>query len=227
MKKKLLSLVLAGAMVASTSVSAFAETVDTAEYSIGKQGQDHQVEITGDVQNTKGDVVEGTISVTVPTAMAFTITKDGTIEGGTIKVVNKSKQQVEVVAKEFKDTTPSSGIVIVKENDLDSKLREEGNSNSNSKRYISLKLTGTGGSVGLVSNKSGDQTGFIDEEQNEITNNGNQPYPSLGSAWEGNNVTLTLSGRAKSNTESEAYRAPESAIQDKFNLVLKIQKTTK
>lgn len=221
MKKKLLSLVLAGAMVASTSVSAFAETVDTAEYNIGKQGQDHQVKITGDVQNTKGEVVEGTISVTVPTAMAFTITKDGTIEGGTINVVNKSKQQVEVVAKEFTDTTPSSGVVIVKESELEGKLDE----NSDSKRYISLKLTGTGGSVGLISAKSDNQTGFINEEGTEITNNGNQAYPSLGNAWDGNNVTLTLSGRAKSNTESKAYTAPGTAIQDKFNLVLKIQKT--
>lgn len=222
MKKKLLSLVLAGAMVASTSVSAFAETVDTAEYNIGKQGQDHQVKITGDVQNTKGDVVEGTISVTVPTAMAFTVTKDGTIEGGTIKVVNKSKQQVKVVAKEFTDTTPSSGIVIVKENDLDSQLSSNGNSNS--KRYISLKLTGTGGSVGLVSTKSNNETGFINEEGNAISNDGTQEYPSLGNAWEGNDVTLTLGGRAKSNTESVTYNAPESAIQDQFNLVLKIQK---
>lgn len=221
MKKKLLSLVLAGAMVASTSVSAFAETVDTAEYNIGKQGQDHQVKITGDVQNTKGEVVEGTISVTVPTAMAFTITQDGTIEGGTINVVNKSKQQVEVVAKEFTDTTPSSGIVIVKENDLDTQL----SNNTNSNRYISLKLTGTGGSVGLVSTKTGNQTGFITEEGREITNDGSQAYPSLGNAWEGNNVTLTLSGRAKSNTASETYNAPESPVQDKFNLVLKIQKT--
>lgn len=221
MKKKLLSLVLAGAMVASTSVSAFAETVDTAEYNIGKQGQDHQVKITGDVQNTNGDVVEGTISVTVPTAMAFTVTKDGTIEGGTINVVNKSKQQVEVVAKEFTDTTPSTGVVIVKDSALEEKLRD----NDDSKRYISLKLTGTGGSVGLVSAKSGTQTGFINEEENEITNNGSEAYPSLGNAWDGNNVTLTLSGRAKSNTASNGYTAPGTAMQDKFNLVLKIQKT--
>lgn len=219
MKKKLLSLVLAGAMVASTSVSAFAEDKT---YTITEAGQEHQVTITGDVQNTQGNVVAGTISVTVPTAMAFTVTKDGAVEGGKIEVVNKSKEHVEVIAKEFTDTTPSTGIVLVKDSELDNKLDSTGNTDS--KRYMSLKLTGGNGSVGLVSAKSDNQTGFVDENESEIQNNANT---SLGSAWENNNLSLTISGRAKSNNASTRYDAPNAPVQDTFNLVLKIQKTTK
>lgn len=217
MKKKLLSLVLAGAMVASTSVSAFAEDKT---YTITEVGQDHQVTITGDVQNAKGEVVAGTISVTVPTAMAFTINKDGTVEGGRIEVVNKSKEQVEVVAKQFTDTTPDSKIVVVKESVLNEKIRENSDT---SKRYMSLTLTGNGKSVGLVSDTSDSQTGFINENENEITTGKN---PSLGNAWESNNLTLELTGRAKRDDEAvSTYAPPSTAIQDKFNLVLKIQKT--
>lgn len=216
MKKKLLSLVLAGAMVASTSVSAFAEDKT---YTITEVGQDHQVTITGDVQNAKGEVVAGTISVTVPTAMAFTVNKDGTVEGGRIEVVNKSKEQVEVVAKQFTDTTPDSKIVIVKDSLLNEKIKDNSDT---SKRYMSLTLTGNGKSVGLVSDTSDSQTGFINENENAITTGTN---PSLGNAWESNNLTLELTGRAKRNDEEVAYDAPSVAIQDKFNLVLKIQKT--
>lgn len=217
MKKKFLSLMMAAAVVASTSVSAFAEDKT---YTITEVGQDHQVTITGDVQNAKGEVVAGTISVTVPTAMAFTINKDGTVDGGRIEVVNKSKEQVEVVAKQFTDTTPDSKIVIVKESVLNEKIRDNSDT---SKRYMSLTLTGNGKSVGLVSDTSDSQTGFINENENEITKGKN---PSLGNAWESNNLTLELTGRATRDDEAvSTYAPPSTAIQDKFNLVLKIQKT--
>lgn len=220
MKKKLLSLVLAGAMVASTSVSAFADESKTYEFTSGSV--DHQVTVTGDVQNAKGEVVAGTITVTVPTTMAFTITKDGTVDGGAIEVVNRSKDPVEVVAKKFTDATPDSKIVLVKESELNNKIE---NDNDENNRYISLTLSGTGGSVGLVSDSTVSDTGFIDEKEQEISAEKNK---SLGNAWENNNLRLELTGRAKrDNTENiqEQYGAPSAAIQDKFSLVLKIQKT--
>ena len=213
MKKKLLSLVLAGAMVASTSVSAFADT----EYTIGSNGQQHQVTITGDVANTNNETVPGTITVTVPTAMAFSIDKKGVVAGGEITVVNRSDERVEVVAKQFTDSTPSTGIVLVKESELDTKIDE----NNADKRHVSLKLTGNGGSVGLVSGKTGSETGFVDEQGNKVPDSANT---SLGSAWKDNDLKLSLSGRAKKSTGQE-YNAPDAAVQDTFSLVLKIQKT--
>lgn len=218
MKKKLLSLVLAGAMVASTSVSAFADESQT--YEVTSSPVDHQVTVKGDVQNTDGDVVAGTITVTVPTTMAFTITKDGTVNGGAIEVVNRSKDPVEVVAKKFKDTTPDSKIVLVKESQLNNKIQEHSSDENN--KYISLTLTGNDGSVGLVSDSTVSETGFIDEKEEKIPAEKNK---SLGNAWENNNLRLQLTGRATRNDVEEEYNAPSTAIQDQFNLVLKIQKT--
>lgn len=218
MKKKLLSLVLAGAMVASTSVSAFAD--DNTEYIIDDQGRVHQVTVTGDVLDTKNEAVPGTITVTVPTSMAFTINKDGVLQGGDITIVNRSQKSVEVVAKEFKDTTSDSKIIAVKDSELDRKIQE--NSSTPNKKYVSLTLTGNGKSLGLVSNSADSESGFIDEAENQITNGTN---PSLGYAWESNNLKLSLSGRAKSSQSEQRYVAPTEPIKDQFNLVLKIQKT--
>lgn len=215
MKKKLLSLVLAGAMVASTSVSAFADTNEQ-EYDITSGTKQHKVTIEGNIANTSNEVVPGTISVTVPTAVSFTIDKGGQITGGEIKVKNSSNEKVEVVAKEFIDTNSTDGIVIVKESDLDAKI----DSNTDTKRHISLKLVGDK-SVGLISERGTDKTGFLNEAGEEIGNNTN---PSLGEAWNGNPLILRLVGRT-TKTDGTEYSAPGKAIQNDFNLVLKIQKS--
>lgn len=218
MKKKLLSLVLAGAMVASTSVSAFADT--TKEVTVDSNGTESRVDIEGNVQNTSGEVVSGTISVTVPTAVSFTIDKSGNINAGNIEIVNRNsaKDKVEVVAKQFNDPNPTTGIVLVKDSELDNKITQ--NSDTNNTRYISLNLVGTDGSVGLVSSKADSSTGLVDATGTAVTEGTNK---ALGNAWEGNNLTLNLTGRTTKT--GEAYTAPTNAVRSNFNLVLKIQKT--
>lgn len=217
MKKKLLSLVLAGAMVASTSVSAFAAVGDT-EYTIGEKGTEHQVTVTGDVTDSKNEVVPGTITVTVPTTMGFMVNSKGELQGGNITVVNRSKDKVEVVAQKFTDTTSDGKIVVVKDSDLNEKIKQ-GQSDT-TKRYVSLRLTGNGKSVNLVSDTSVSSTGFVNEAGSTVTN------ASLGNAWENNDLVLKLEGRAKSTESGVDYSAPADAMNDQFNLLLKIQKAT-
>ena len=217
MKKKLLSLVLAGAMVASTSVSAFA--ADT-EYDIAAGDKEHKVSIEGNVENERGQTVPGTISVTVPTSVAFTIGKDGNITGGEIRIVNKSNDKVEVVAKEFTDTTRTDKIVIVKDEDLDDEL--DNNASDQSKKYISLNLQSDSKSLGLISQKSTNKSGFVDDAGAEIDSS---VGTSLGTAWRENDLTLRLTGRTKK--ADQQYAAPSNPIRDDFSLLLKIQKTTR
>lgn len=209
MKKKLLSLVLAGAMVASTSVSAFADDKDI---TVGSNGTEQQVDITGNIANNTNQILPGTITVTVPTSMSFTINKEGQIEGGDINITNKSTEKVEVVAREFVDSTPDSGIIVKKEGDL------TGATNGDNKRYVSLTLVGQN-SVGLTSNKT--KTGLVDlSNGNEIETSANT---SLGTILPQGNLRLSLTGTAKDNG-SGTYEAPTTAISDKFTLTLKIQK---
>ena len=215
MKKKLLSLVLAGAMVASTSVSAFAE--DSKTYEIGKNGQEHQVTVTGNLADSNDAVVPGTISVTVPTAISFTVNSDGEISAGDITIRNSSDEKVKVVAKSFTDTNSTSGIVLVKESELETKVPQ----NTDTKKHVFLKLTGNGNSVGLISEKNSNQSGFFNlSNESEIADSADT---ILGTAWKNNDLTLKITGKATKN-DGTGYDAPTNPIQNDFNLVLKIQK---
>lgn len=216
MKKKLLSLVLAGAMVATTSVSAFAEELKTYDINSTTE-QSHKVTITGEVADGQNQTLPGTITVTVPTTMSFTVDKDGKVSGGNITVTNKSKDSVEVVAKEFSDNTPEGKIVLVKESELDSNIeKNDGN------KYVSLNLVGEGKTVGLVSQKGTGETGFIkkDAAGTAITST---EKTVLGNAVSGSDLELRLEGKAKHSTNP--YQAPQTAMDDTFSLTLKIQKT--
>lgn len=221
MKKKLLSLVLAGAMVASTSVSAFAETVDTETYNIDStKSQNHKVTVTGDIANNQNQTLPGTITVTIPTAMAFTVDKTGTVTGGKIEVVNRSNEAVKVIAEEFNDTTPDNKIVLVKKSELDEKIAaaEAG------KTYMTLDLIGNTNTVGLVSSKTTSGTGFVKNSDGSAIQAAGEDT-TLGSAVNGINLELKLEGNAKhSQTSSNPYNAPTTAVNDTFNLILKIQK---
>lgn len=209
MKKKLLSLFLAGAMVASTSVSAFADDKDI---KVGSNGTLHQVDVTGNIANDQNQILPGTITVTVPTTMAFTINKEGNIDGGDITITNKSTESVEVVAKEFTDSNPKSGIIVKNENELSSF------DDTNENRYVSLTLVGQE-SVGLISEKQ--KTGLVklsDYSEYNTTDN-----PSLGTIIPEGKLKLSLRGTVKRDTSGN-YTAPNKAIDNRFTLKLKIQK---
>ena len=212
MKKKFLSLMMAAAVVATTSVSAFAAE-ENQTYTIGADGQEHQVKVTGNVSTSKGEIVQGTITVTVPTAMSFTINKNGEVEGAEITVTNNSDEKVEVIASEFVDTTKDSKITVVPKQQLSSKQ------NSETQRFVSLTLTGSEGNVSLGSEKT--QTGLYKEDGTEWSSSDN---PSLGFSYKNNPLTLTLSGEAKKDDSGSTYTAPTTAIQDNFTLKLKIKK---
>lgn len=131
MKKKFLSLMMAAAMVATTSVSAFAnDGVLTDE---DTSTPTTNVEIKGSVANTAGKLPAGNFNVTVPTRASFSVTKSGGINAGEIKIKNAGEQKIEVYAYAFQDKTADGNINIVKAGDINER-------DNNSK--ISLFLTG-------------------------------------------------------------------------------------
>lgn len=209
MKKKLLSLVLAGAMVASTSVSAFAESVTT----ITKPDTEEptvNVKVTGEVLNEGGVRPNGNFNVTVPTAASFTVSKKNGVISVPIKVQNNGMQNIDVYAQEFVDSTKKAGegITVVNKDGIDSENRT----------YVTLKLIG------------GEDTAYLKTESNGGTGKGVYTDSELGSAAgeEGikiahiqgeNSEDLTLSGESgKTGTVPEGVR-------DTFTLTLKIKKS--
>lgn len=209
MKKKFLSLMMAAAMVATTSISAFANTKDY-QVSTGKEAEAN-VTVTGDIQNTKGDVVPSTINVTIPTTANFSVTKDGNPVSPTITITSRSEEPVSVMAKSFIDPTENSGITVVGENDLRVEDRSK----------VALTLKGTKGSVVLKSDPGTKKNGLYkldsDEEAEDDT--------VLGTVRQNAPVELKLEVKVKQG--DTAYVAPGTPLTDDFTLVLKLKKEDK
>lgn len=215
MKKKLLSLVLAGAMVASTSVSAFATTT-THEVGENKEAE-HQVTVTGNIANSTDNILPGTISVTIPTAVSFTINNKGKIDSGNINITSNSEDKVDVIAYQFIDPTKDSKITVVPAKTLGN----ETDSSSDTNRHISLSITGGTKEVGLKST-DGTTSGILKDDGTEylLTDK-----PVLGTVNQSTPLNLKISGTAANNNTSQSYEAPTSAVREEFKLILKIQKT--
>lgn len=209
MKKKFLSLMMAAAVVATTSVSAFAAD-ETTNVTVGKEGAEQKVNITGNIADTNGHIAEGTITVTVPTAMAFTINREGELENGKITISNKSNSNVKVIAKEFKDSTPNSGIIVKERRNLG-----EATNDQSGNRNIALTLTGEN-SVGLCSTGNGLYN--VDSPDTQLNNN----EASLGVILAKGELELRLDGETEK--ASGRYTPPNNPIKDSFTLKLKIQK---
>lgn len=206
MKKKFLSLMMAAAVVATTSVSAFAD-----DYSWSDKGdQDVQVNITGDVADTNGDTVSGTLSVSIPTATTFSVSNQGKVTAPAIKVQNRGTQAVDVYAYKFADQTPTenSEITVVGKGELET---------AQSTATLSLRLSGSSGKAYLKSDPSGNGV-YKDDNCREVSTEASGI--KLISVSGNKSESITLVGETKSG----GVNAPGKAVQDNFVLTLKIKK---
>lgn len=207
MKKKLLSLVLAGAMVASTSVSAFAATPGIVDGPDNKEATT-KVEIVGNVTDDAGEAKPGTFNVKVPTNASFSVNQDGRFDGTTIKVENKGNQAIEVIAHSFQDFTVDSSITVKGVGDVQSE---------NKRNVISLNLQGDEGHA-FFSSTPGTSNGIYSDvntatEKKDIKLTTIQPQ---------NEYELRLQGTA--GTGATGVDNGDGAVTDNFTLVLKIKK---
>lgn len=205
MKKKLLSLVLAGAMVASTSVSAFAaantEDVDV-QANTPKQ---IEVPIQGDIESSDGTTVAGSITVTVPTSAAFKVDKKGNLESGAMKITNKGNSTVSVIASKFIDTTGTNKINVVKEGQLDEHDRSK----------VSLKLIGGDKDIVLTSEDNGKMYDATDDSV--ISENSDFVIKNVAAS---ESLSLQLKGQGSAYVDGTNDK---KAVSDNFKLILKIK----
>ena len=206
MKKKLLSLVLAGAMVASTSVSAFAATTANTK-EVTTDGETANVEITGNIAKTSdGSILPGTISVSVPTATNFVVDKNGVLKGSTINVTNTGEESVDVYAYEFIDKTRETGITVKRSVD-----------SSSARSEITLYLNGGEGNAYFSS--SADITrGIYANDKDNIGFVGSDGI-KVASLSNGETAELRLEGKGGTSET----QLPE-ALKEDFTLKLKIKK---
>lgn len=234
MKKKLLSLVLAGAMVATTSVSAFAEGVadtdtaatDTAassvyqatggtSYDVTHGEKEAEIGIEGNIANSNNHVKPSTINVTVPTLAKFTVNSSGNLIGSNINITSQGDTKVQVIAERFIDKSGTDDINAVDLDTLnDENQKEPGSSDSIDRKMVYLKLTGKQKVVSLQS-KNGN--GIC--ELNTKTAIVKETDRVLGTVENGKDLQLKLEGSAvvKGDPLTEA-------VSDEFTLVLKLKK---
>ena len=203
MKKKFLSLMMAAAVVATTSVSAFA-----AEHKLTTLEEEKkvEVEIEGKVEDGSGNVLPSTVTVTVPTSLNFTVTKEGNVVSPGIEITNSGDEPVSVIATDFIDTTgQSDGINVVK------------GTEPAERNQVNLRLVGGEHAITLTSeaNESGKPAG-------KMYINGNQPSPAEGillkNITAGDSLKLNIEGKGK------AAESGDDAVNDIFKLKLKFKK---
>lgn len=216
MKKKLLSLVLAGAMVATTSVSAFADTtVPTKNVEIleNQTEKNVDVDITGNILDNGGNAKPGTISVTVPTAANFSVNAEGKLTSSEMVITNNSDEKLIVIASKFEDSNGPEDINIITKTKFDENEAKPSNDEKNARGTIWLRLTGTTNNVGLTSEGNGKMydttyTTVKDEAANY----------EIGKIDSRGDMRLTLEGQGgKQGNATEAIR-------DTFKLVLKVKR---
>lgn len=234
MKKKLLSLVLAGAMVASTSVSAFADdnaatdtaATDTAassvyqatggtSYDVTRGESEAEIGIEGNIANSTNHVKPSTINVTVPTLAKFTVNSSGNLIGSNINIKSQGDTKVKVIAEQFIDKSGASEINAVDLNKLNEENKKTaGPDVSINRKMVYLKLTGNQKVVSLQSENGNGicelgTTSTISREDDRV----------LGTVENGKDLQLKLEGSAvvKGDPLTEA-------VSDEFTLVLKLKK---
>lgn len=213
MKKKLLSLVLAGAMVASTSVSAFAKTITDAD----STDPTTEITITGKVASDTGELPAGRFNVTIPTTASFTVNEDGGfIAPKAIVVQNDGDQKIDVYAYKFTDSTPDNdnGITVIGKNELSGKNRTN----------VSLNIVGNGTTAYLGSNPGTNNNGIY-SDANLITP-ASKEGTKIATVAERDTQKLTLEGKAGEKPKSEQEGKVANAVNNTFTLTLKIKKST-
>lgn len=225
MKKKFLSLMMAAAVVATTSVSAFAEVRDNVTYpdsanitSSDKQEPTYDVTINGNIQDDKGNDAASTFKVTVPTAASFTVNKSGNLVGPKLTVKNEGKQEVEIYAQSFSDGDGNIQVISADEIDQDSKL----SSATLDRSSVSLKLTGNSGKTAYLGAATGIAAGVYEQSDlSSISTNGILLATlASGSEQAPSTEIIRMEGSAGKN-------AVEDAVSDAFTLTLKIKKVVK
>lgn len=228
MKKKLLSLVLAGAMVATTSVSAFAMQSETSgvtqpqtptlsqtpteatgqqEVRVTDTEADANIKIEGKIADKKNVVPPSTISISVPTAASFTVDNAGKLVGSTMKVTSEGNQEIEVLAYRFSDITGHEEINVVDSTTLKNETTD--------RKKVSLRLSGDLAAVSLKTTDSESESGICEVNTSTEIEDGKV----IGTVNNGKALTLELEGDAVAKGT-----ALEKSVKDSFTLTLKFRK---
>lgn len=183
------------------------------DVTINSNSKEHRVTITGNVADKKGEIKPGTIQIEIPTTALFTVDKDGNFTAPDIKIKNNGQEPVDIYAYKFVDTNGTNGINIESESNITENI------GTKSRNNISLNIVGTEATVYFKSKSLEDSESGVykDPDLREETTEGIRVLKVYGDST----GDLTLNGKA-----GKAPLKTDTAISDRFTLILKIKKST-
>lgn len=183
------------------------------DVTINSNSKEHRVTITGNVADKKGEIKPGTIQIEIPTTALFTVDKDGNFTAPDIKIKNNGQEAVDIYAYKFVDTNGPSGI------NIESEASITENINNKPRNNISLNIVGTEATAYFKSENLGNNKLGVYEDQNlkQESAEGIKVLKIYGDST----GKLTFNGKA-----GKAALETDTAIRDRFTLILKIKKST-
>lgn len=191
------------------------ESIETEQDIITSSGtSDASISTEGRIKSNAGETPEKIISVTIPTAVMFTVTRDAEFVGSNINITNNGVEPVDIIVHNFIDTTGDYDIKLVtdgavRQNNRNIRTTDTINYRRNE---INLSLQGNTKKVYLG---NGEILNSLRSEK--LTNESDK---KIAKVLANQTVGLALDGEA-----GTAELERNSPIQDRFTLILKIKKS--
>ena len=194
--------------VSLRSISSRSSSKDVEVFPTGTS--EHEISITGNIANYKGEILPGVIQVVVPTSTSFKVDKNGDFTAPSINIQNNGEESIDIYVYKFIDPNGQNGINIRNEKDV--------TGNAIPRSNLSLSISGTRTAYFKSENSSENKSGVYSDIDltKEVTDGINvlTVYPESSN-------TLTLKGKAGKKISDS-----DTAIRDTFKLILKIKRST-
>lgn len=172
--------------------------------------QKHNISITGNVLNDKGEMPSGTFQVIVPTTASFTVNKKGQFLTIPFTIKNEGYQNIDIYAYKFIDVDKTAGINVKAKSEITERA---------SRSDITLNIQGNRNTAYFKTEDSNSTNSGIYEDSELITSANNDGI-KISAISANSKDTLTLHGEAGKNSNID------TAISNTFTLILKIKKST-
>lgn len=178
----------------------------------GKDDKEIDISITGNIENDKGQIKPGTITIALPINTVFTVNERGEVITPEIKIENSGQDAVDIYAYKFIDPNGTEGINITSKNNI------VGNEENMSRKNLTLSL-------------SGQTTVYFKSEMKEKGKTGMYEDSNLTTPVTSEVKLLELNGQSSdklslNGTAGKQENGIDTAISEKFILMLKIKRAT-
>lgn len=172
------------------------------------------ISTSGRIKSDAGETPKKTISVSIPTSIAFTVNKDAEFMGANINITNNGEVPVDISAIKFMDYNIDEGIKLITTTDVRTSATTKNTESVGYRRNeINLYLEGNLKKVYLGHEKIVSQLG--EQEASEAEK-------KIAKVLANSSTTLTLNGVAGQNPLEV-----NKPIKDTFRLTLRIKKSSK